>query len=133
MFDWQDRYSVHVHSIDFQHKKLFHLAGELHRGMVAGDSKPVLGQMLDHLLYYTEMHFAYEERLLEHAHTPNVAARKKEHEALMRKLGDFQRDFEKGKAIFTIGLLQFLRMWLQQHMLESVRKPARPVSRNAAA
>jgi hemerythrin len=57
-------------TVDSQHKNLFRMAADLHRAMLAGTAKPKLFQLLEDLVQYTLVHFAYEERLMEDAGYP---------------------------------------------------------------
>lgn len=133
MFEWNDAYSVNITTVDSQHKKLFRLAGDLHRAMLAGAVKTRLFQHLESLAQYTLVHFAYEERLMQEAGYPELAAHKAEHEELAQRVREFQKDFEEGRIATGITLLQFLKGWLQNHIKESDSKYAPYVKAKAAA
>jgi hemerythrin len=122
MFDWNDSYSVHVASVDAQHKNLFRMAAELHQAMLAGKAKGILAQLLDQLVKYTVVHFAHEERLMQEASYPQLAAHKAQHVDLTRKVLQFQKDFVEGRATMSIDLLNFLKDWLRHHIMESDQK-----------
>jgi len=124
MFEWNDSYSISVDTIDAQHQMLFRLAGDLHRAMLAGAVKASLAQLLAGLAQYTQAHFAYEERLMQQAGYPEFEDHKREHEDLARRVREFQKDFEEGRIGTAIGLLQFLKGWLQTHLAESDHKYA---------
>ena len=55
---------------------------------------------------------------------PEVAQHAAEHRALTEKVLSFQADFESGKALMTVQVLQFLRDWLSHHIAESDTKYA---------
>lgn len=122
MFEWNDTYRVNVANVDSQHQNLFRMASELHRAMLAGTVKSKLYQLLGNLVQYTLVHFAYEERLMEEAGYPGLVAHKAEHEDLTRRVREFQKDFEEGRIATGITLLQFLKEWLQKHIMESDHK-----------
>jgi hemerythrin len=122
MFEWKDDYSVHIGIIDGQHQNLFRMARELHAAMEAGDSKPVLAKLLDRLVQYTQTHFAQEERLMQSAAYPQFAAHHAEHDALIKRVQEFQADFQSGQVVLSIQLLQFLKTWLEQHIMHSDQK-----------
>jgi hemerythrin-like metal-binding protein len=124
MFEWQPQYSVNIPSIDGQHQNLFRLAGELHAAMSAGKGKAAVSQTLDRLVQYTKVHFAHEERLMSSHGYPDLAAHLAQHRGLTQKVMDFQADFEKGKALMTVQILQFLNDWLRHHIAESDKKYA---------
>src|SRR5579872_6762902 len=115
MFDWSDRYSVGIGSIDAQHQGLFKLAGELYTAMTAGQGNAVSGKVLDRLVRYTATHFAHEERLMRLHGYLNFVEHKEQHDALTARVRQFQADFQQGRATITVQLLQFLKNWLEQH------------------
>jgi hemerythrin-like metal-binding protein len=119
MFEWNDRYSVGIGSIDAQHQNLFRLAGELHAAMTTGQGKAAAGKVLDRLIQYTATHFAHEERLMRLHDYPGLATHKAQHDALTRQVLQFQLDFQSGRAAITVQLLQFLKSWLEQHIAGS--------------
>jgi hemerythrin len=133
MFEWNDVYCVNLPTVDSQHKRLFRLAADFHRAILAGTVKATLFQLLENLVQYTQVHFAYEERLMEQAGYPEFAAHKAQHEELARRVREFQKDFEEGRIATGITLLQFLKEWLQNHIKDSDRKFAPYVKAKAAA
>jgi len=124
MFEWKDEYSVGIRSIDGQHQNLFRLAGELHSAMAGGQGKAAIFKTLGRLVQYTEVHFAQEERLMRLHDYPDLAAHKAQHDALARQVRQFQADFEAGRVLVTIQLLQFLKNWLENHIKGSDQKYA---------
>ena len=122
MFEWSDTYSVHIGSIDAQHQNLFAIARELHTAMLAGQAKASLAKILDRLVQYTASHFAHEERLMRLNDYPDLPAHKAEHDALTAQVKTFHADFQAGRVILTVQLLQFLKDWLQKHIKGSDMK-----------
>lgn len=133
MFDWSGNFSVGVGSVDGQHQNLFALCRELHDAMVAGQGKAALSRILDRLVQYTVVHFAHEERLMRLHDYPGLAEHKAQHEALTKRVLQFQQEFESGRAAITVQLLQFLRNWLQQHIQGSDQKLAPYLKQRAVA
>ena len=125
MFEWNQKYSVGIHSIDAQHRNLFAVARELYDAMSAGLGKSTLSRILDRLVQYTQVHFAHEERLMKQNAYPNLVEHQEQHAALTRQLLMFQADFKSGRATMTVQLLNFLRSWLEQHIRIRI-KPTRP-------
>jgi len=116
MFQWRNEFSVQIGSVDAQHQMLFSLANELYRAMTAGQSNVVMARILDRLVQYTQAHFAHEERLMQQNGYPKLAEHRAEHEALTRKVLQFQSDFQQGKAMMSVQLLEFLKSWLEKHI-----------------
>jgi hemerythrin len=124
MFEWKPEYSVQIGSIDGQHQNLFRIAAELYGSMSAGKGKASLARILDRLVQYTAVHFAYEERLMRLHDYPELAAHAAEHQALTRQVLTFQTDFQSGRAAMTVQVLHFLRDWLEKHIAGSDQKYA---------
>jgi hemerythrin len=133
MFEWKPAYSVGIASIDAQHQNLFAIAGELYRAMGAGQGKLALGRILDRLVQYTAMHFAHEERLMQQHGYPDFDKHKVEHDALTKRVLQFQTEFQIGKVVMTVQVLQFLRQWLEHHIQEADQRYAPYLKKQAVA
>ncbi|HEX3746716.1 MAG TPA: bacteriohemerythrin [Bryobacteraceae bacterium] len=133
MFEWNPEYSVKIASIDGQHQNLFRTAEELHSAMCSGQGKAVLAKILDRLVQYTKVHFAHEERLMSIHGYPDLAAHVSQHRALTKQVMAFQQEFESGKALMTVQVLQFLKDWLRHHIAESDHKYAPFLKEKAVA
>ena len=116
MFEWNNEFSVGIGSIDAQHQTLFAIGRELYGAMSVGQGKGAVGRILDRLVRYTSVHFAHEERLMRLHEYPDFEAHKAQHEALIRHVLKFQAEFDGGRAIMTVQLLQFLKDWLETHI-----------------
>lgn len=116
MFEWKTEYVVNIGSIDNQHQRLFAIARELYTAMSAGQGKAAMGRILDRLVQYTAMHFAHEERLMQAHKYPDFVKHKAEHDALVKQVLAFQKDFEAGRATMAVTVLHFLKDWLETHI-----------------
>jgi len=116
MFEWNQKYSVGIASIDAQHQNLFATAHELHAAMSAGQGKAHLAGILERLVRYTSLHFEHEERLMRQHKYPALAKHLEEHAILTRSVLAFQRDFQSGRVTITVQILHFLRDWLEHHI-----------------
>lgn len=113
---WNDNFSVGVNTIDQQHSGLFAVVNELHTAMMKGQTKTVIGALLDKLVKYTREHFAHEERMMEAAKYPGLAAHKAHHAELTKQVGDFMARYKRGDGTLNIELLRFLSDWLTKHI-----------------
>jgi hemerythrin-like metal-binding protein len=116
MFEWKQDYAVGISSIDGQHQNLFAVARELYAAMNSGQGKAAVGRVLDHLVQYTVVHFAHEERLMAEHGYPALAHHREKHAALTRQVLAFQTEYDAGRAAMSVQLLQFLRTWLEHHI-----------------
>lgn len=119
---WDDSLSVNVKEIDEQHKKLVDLINKLTDAMSAGKAKQILGNILNELASYTVIHFKTEEKYFDKFKYPFTISHKKEHNDFIKKINDFKRDFESGKALLSVEIMKFLKDWLIKHIKGSDKK-----------
>ena len=119
MFEWKTEYSLGIHTIDGQHQVLFRLAGELRESILSKSSPPDMGKIIDRLVQYVQVHFAYEERLMRAVEYPDLPAHQLEHEALTRRVEQLLDAFREGHCPITIRLLKLLKDWLEDHIMGS--------------
>jgi hemerythrin-like metal-binding protein len=121
LFAWKPEYSVENDALDGHHKKLFDLINRLQTAMLEGHGKRVIDATLTELLQYVQYHFSAEENLMAAANYPALAEHKAQHEALTAKVREFKQEYDAGRAVVTIHVLQFLGEWLKNHLLGADR------------
>jgi hemerythrin len=117
LMQWTEALSVHIAEIDKQHQRLIALINQLDDAVHVGNDHDVLGAVLEELLDYTRTHFRYEENLLKTNAYPELEGHKAEHDALTEKvvfLGDY---FKRGENLNTVQIMQFLKIWLEEHIM----------------
>jgi len=119
---WNDSYSVGVVLIDNQHKRLINIINELSDAMGAGKGKDVLGKVLQELIQYVNTHFKTEEDYMVKYSYPEYEAHRYEHEKLTDEVKRFYEDFNAGRALLTIQIMNFLRNWLMDHIVVKDKK-----------
>lgn len=119
---WKEGYSVNIKEIDAQHQKLVSILNELHSAVLAGKGKEVLGTVLDGLIQYTVTHFKTEEYYFDKFNYPETELHKKQHLELVEQVTELKLKFDAGENIFTIDLMNFLKDWLQEHIVGSDKK-----------
>ncbi len=117
LIEWQSRFSVDVPAIDEQHKKLVSLINALHDAMLAGKGSEVQKQILADLIRYTQNHFDAEEAFMRSVQYPHFAEHRLNHEKMTREVILFRKNVEQGNLILSMDLMDFLRNWLQNHIL----------------
>ncbi|MGL4593233.1 MAG: bacteriohemerythrin [Thermoguttaceae bacterium] len=116
-FVWNDhKYSVGVHSIDTQHKKLVGIVNTLFDHMKAGKAHDIMEKTLSELIDYVKEHFTYEEGLQKKAGYPRLIKHAIEHQDLMKKVADFQKQFSEGQVRLSVDMMNFLKHWLEHHI-----------------
>lgn len=117
LLQWGAKYSVNIAEIDQQHQKLFTLINTLYDAMASGHGKEVLGKVLAELAEYTVYHFATEERLFQKHGYPDSPAHKQEHEKLVKQVTELKTKFDAGKTQITLDVMNFLKDWLNNHIM----------------
>lgn len=116
LITWDEKYSVKIKEIDNQHQKMVKLINLLHDAMKEGKGKQVIGTVLNDLVNYTVFHFSYEEKLFDRYNYPDGMIHKSEHNTLVNKVKVYVKDFETGKGVLPIEVMNFLQDWLLNHI-----------------
>ncbi len=116
--EWNERWAVNIPSIDRQHKTLISYINKLERAVAAGKADAQLAFVLNGLTSYTQAHFIYEEMLLQKHLYPESLNHKTAHSKLFLKVGDFKVRLAQGDTSFSLELLDFLKNWLNNHILK---------------
>ena len=124
-FVWKDGYSFGQPDIDREHQALFRIAQELNEGVERGDAQEKLAGIFARLVAYTRFHFSNEEELMRRSNYPDVAGHVAEHNRLTAKVAALERQFEASDAMVTADTMEFLRRWLDHHILGTDQKVAR--------
>lgn len=119
---WNDKYSVGIREMDNQHKKLADIINELNDAMSMGKGKEVLGKVLSNLIDYTKIHFSAEERLMKTHGYPEYSQQKSEHDDLSKKALDIQQQYQSGKTMMSLEVMNFLKNWLVNHIQGTDKK-----------
>jgi hemerythrin-like metal-binding protein len=117
--EWTNALSVHVSAMDAEHKKLFSIIGKLHDGMAEGKGSAIIGEVLAELTSYTKTHFKHEEDLMQLHSYPGREAQKREHAAFVKQLSETQQEYQTGKMMISVSVLNFLNSWLKNHIMKT--------------
>lgn len=133
LLDWTPTLELGVEQMDRQHKQLVKILNELHQAMLAGSQRKDLIRVMEELILYTKYHFTTEERLMAEAGYPSLALHKQKHQALTAKVEEYASDVLKGRTTISLSILQFLKDWLNRHILGTDREFAEFVKARRAA
>lgn len=117
--DWSTGLSVSVEQIDSQHQRLIAILNELHAAMKLGHGNDSLVVIFDELLEYTKYHFGTEEKLFDQYGYPEKAAHTAQHQALTKTATELQAQFNSGKVLISTKVLEFLKGWVANHILQA--------------
>ncbi|MEO5365610.1 MAG: bacteriohemerythrin [Magnetococcus sp. WYHC-3] len=116
---------VGVGRFNRDHQQLVEYVNQLYATARMGQSRVVLGQIIDALLEYTINHFGREEELFAAHGYPETAHHVTLHRQFTGKVRELQEQFKSGKVTdISTDLMTFLRDWLVIHIQKEDRKYA---------
>lgn len=119
---WQSYYSVQVAELDEHHKKLIDMLNELYDAYLNDVQQdkivPILAEMSD----YANVHFKAEEIYFERFDYKEATEHKTEHNSFLEKIKTFKVDYQKNSKLLTLQIMNFLRNWLNNHIMKSDKK-----------
>jgi methyl-accepting chemotaxis protein len=118
MITWGQKYYIGLQSIDDQHKVLVDLINELYDAFGSNKNKKIIKRVLEELLDYTVYHFGHEEELFHKHGYKESDNHEEQHEKFIERVKQFKTDFEKGNALLSFDLIEFLKNWLLNHILK---------------
>lgn len=129
-FEWDDRYRLGIEPVDGQHRRLVEMVDELFAAMHAGEGRAALERILNALLEYTVSHFDAEERWMARNGYPELDEHRRIHRRMREHVVGLKERYDAGKLTSPVQIGNFLRNWLNRHILGTDRKLA-DFSRNS--
>jgi len=114
--EWDESHSVGIKKFDEQHRRLFDIVNELHRGVTRGEGREITGAILRKLVAYATEHFADEERLMERYAFPALASHTVEHNKMRETILGYLGKFDQADARMSEEMLGALAEWLHSHV-----------------
>ena len=121
---WHEEYSVGIHRIDIQHRRLFVAANTLLDVVESNRGYGEVGPALDFMVDYAKHHFAEEEELMVGHGYPGHMEHKRSHGILMTQVRELEAAFKQGSPPTPPEMLNFLHGWIVSHILIEDRKYA---------
>lgn len=129
-FEWSRYVELGVVLVDKQHKVLIDYLNQLNEFVKNDNERWVIGHVLDGLLDYTKYHFKEEEELMDKYHYPSEAGHKMIHEGFIQKVLDVRSRYIRCEDNIGQELLEFLKIWLVDHILQNDRLMCKYVREN---
>ncbi len=118
LMEWSESFGVGHTTLDSDHRILIDLLNQLHDALDTGQSRQVVGSVINVLYEYTEHHFRREEAMLREAGYPTLDAHLALHRALEDRVRDIRDRWAAGnRAALGDEVLEFLKKWLTEHIL----------------
>jgi len=119
---WRESFNIGVDQFDQEHRKILELINRMFEAIRDKKDKESVVQICKDALWYTEYHFANEEKALQAVDYPDLEEQLAEHARLKSEAERFQvlinDDAPKGATEFYL----FLREWLIDHILVCDKK-----------
>ncbi len=113
--------SVGLAELDDDHKQLIRFINQLGADYLEKDRRAAIRQSLVALRRYAEFHFAREENVMMACAYPHLEEHQGEHRDFVQRIQELTRQFdadpEDMAMIVNKDLLEFLRDWLNHHIL----------------
>lgn len=117
-FEWGPRYEIGVEVVDYQHRRLVQLINDLHDTLHKRNFKEGLMEVIfEELQQYARYHFSVEEKLMEKVSYVNFSDHRLQHGAFVKRLEELKKTAQH-ESVVNEQLLQFLKDWLQNHILK---------------
>jgi hemerythrin len=119
---WSDDLSVGVPEMDNQHQKLIGMINRLIREQKSLTDPTTIAELLTEMTDYALEHFRAEEYLMSEYGYEHKDRQVLQHEAFITKTQEFYSATNVGTNILSMALLDYLRNWLVDHILDEDMK-----------
>jgi len=116
LIEWNAQLRLGIEEIDGQHKKLIELINDLHNAMKERKAKEIMSKIIDGLTEYSIVHFSKEEKYFDDFKYTNSFSHKREHQSFIKKIKEFKSDFDKGKIMLSMEIMDYLKAWWTDHI-----------------
>jgi len=120
--EWKTDYSVGIKKFDAQHKRLFEMINDLHKGVVERRDRETMEKVLVGLIDYTFTHFGSEELAMQEYAYPDYEEHLAEHKRLAASVNGYVADMKSGKDLRALNLGGFLYNWLTDHIAQTDKR-----------
>jgi hemerythrin len=129
-FSWKEDYSVNIKEIDDQHKKIIEMLNVLYIAFMKKEHQEKLEKIIVELGNYAVYHFATEEKYFREFKFSGKMEHINEHVRFREKVSLFSEEFQRNNSVLTFSVINFLKDWLNKHILIDDKKYMKCFSEN---
>jgi hemerythrin len=115
---WNEDYNTGVKFLDEQHRYFFHIINALKQNLNEGVCKDSAAKIFFSLAHYAEHFLIQEEIYFRDYHFPGLKQHKDLHKAFIRRVIQFQSDYERDVGETCLTMLAYLEQWFEDHILK---------------
>ena len=117
-YTWNEDYNTGVKFIDEQHRYFFNIVSNLKENLGAGVCKESASRIFFSLAHYAEHYLIQEEIYFRDSQFPSIKQHKELHKEFIRRVIQFQVDYEKDVGETCRTMLAYLEEWFDNHILK---------------
>jgi hemerythrin len=122
---WSEGYEIGIKLIDDDHRNLFNIANHLYRSVKGHEGHKSVEVVFEMLTNYVQEHFEREEHLLEEVGYADSEEHKRLHRGFIKAFVATKESYYVLPMAFDFdAFLEFLKHWLEDHVMEQDRKYA---------
>jgi len=122
IINWKNEFSVGVQEMDDQHKKLIGMINRLIAEQHTLTDPKTIAELLTDMTDYAQVHFRAEEYLMAEYGYDRKSRQEEQHKAFIDKTISFYSASDLGPNILSEALLDYLGIWLVNHILNEDMK-----------
>jgi len=117
-FKWKDSFRIGIEEIDQQHRVFLGYLNKYYL-QIKGDKRDGMApDMIKKLKAYADTHFRFEEDLIRLSGYPKVEYHERQHKYFEEQLAEFETSQAGGRGKTAESVLELLRDWFLNHILE---------------
>ena len=122
IISWKNEFSVGVKEMDEQHKKLIGMINRLIEEQKILTEPKTIANLLTEMTDYAQVHFRAEEYLMAEYGYEHKTEQEQQHQEFIDKTIAFYSASDLGPNVLSTALLDYLRIWLIEHILKEDMK-----------
>jgi len=122
LIHWKEEYSLNIHRIDEQHKKLIDMINVLHNSLSQNEKDDILDQVISDMIDYSFIHFRDEEKYFIQFGYENATEHILEHQYFLKNAEKLRQDHSLNDPTLKYEVVMFLQKWFTNHIMHSDKK-----------